>query len=104
MEDEILEILKKLPGLNCKQCGYNSCEELAGRIAKGLAKFEDCVVIKAGKKVILKIDDKEVPLGKFVQNFIKNVTLGMISSLKEVELKPGSTIELRFKVDEDDLR
>ena len=97
------EIREKLPGLNCKQCGY-SCDELAERIEKGLATLEDCVVIKARKKVMLKVDGKEVPLGKFVQSFVKNVTLGMISSLKEVELKKGVIVELRFKVDEDDLR
>lgn len=99
----VKEIRKKLPGLNCGKCGY-SCDELAERIEKGLAKLEDCVVLQAKKNVVLKIDDKEIPLGKFVQSFMKNVTLGMVSTLKEVELKPGAIIELKFKVDEDDLR
>lgn len=37
------------------------------------------------KRVILKINNEEIPLNYFVQEFISSTILGMISSLKKKE-------------------
>jgi len=48
----------KLPGLNCKVCGYESCYELAREIVKGKNTVDDCkslnpdVQITIGQKVL----------------------------------------------------
>lgn len=39
------------------------------------------------KRVILKINNEEIPLNSFVQEFISSTILGMISSLKKKEEK-----------------
>jgi|Deesub1362A_J573_1020465.scaffolds.fasta_scaffold00051_18 molybdopterin-guanine dinucleotide biosynthesis protein B len=98
------EIRKKLSGLDCRECGFNSCDDMAKAIVEGKVKLEDCVVLAAGKRVVLRVDGSEIPMGGFVQSFVKNTTLGMVKTLKKVDMKPGSLVELRFLVTEDDLR
>ncbi len=39
------------------------------------------------KRVVLKINNEEVPLNSFVQEFISSTILGMISSLKKKDEK-----------------
>lgn len=99
---KLREIAGKLPELNCGECGSSTCREMAEKIYRGKAKLDDCVVI-GEKKVSLKINKNEVPVGDFVQSFIKNTTLGMLASLKKSELKDGDVIELKIRVDKDDL-
>jgi molybdopterin-guanine dinucleotide biosynthesis protein B len=96
-------VRNKLPGLNCGKCGFDSCDDIAKDILIGNASFEDCVVLGAEKGVMLEISGSEVPLGGFVQDFVKNTVLGMVSSLKKAEMKPGDVIELTIRVTEDDL-
>jgi molybdopterin-guanine dinucleotide biosynthesis protein B len=100
---ELGEIKKKLPKLDCKECGFASCEEMAKAILEGKATLADCVVIKAGKKVVLKVGGNEIPMGGFVQDFVKSTTLGMVKTLKKVNLRAGDFVELRFMVTEDDI-
>ncbi len=95
---EIDEILEKLPNLNCKECGFNSCREMAEAIYEGKADFNRCVILSADKEVVVRINDREVPLGKFVQSFVRNVVIGMVSSLKKADFKEGDIIEIRVKV------
>lgn len=97
------EIIRKLPGLNCGECGSSTCRKMAEKIYRGKARLDDCVVITAGKKVSLKINKNEVPMGNFVQDFVKKTVLGMVSSLKKSKLKKGDAIELKIRVDKDDL-
>jgi Na+-translocating ferredoxin:NAD+ oxidoreductase RNF subunit RnfB len=101
---ELEEALKKLPGLDCGDCGFTGCEEMAGQIALGKRDYGDCVVLSAGRKVEIRITGAEVPLGSFVQGFVAKTVLGMVSSLKKAEIKPGDVVEIRIRVDEDDLR
>ncbi len=92
------DILAGLPGLNCGDCGFETCSEMAVAILEKKAKFKDCVVLAAGKEVILKVNGKEVPIGDFVQNFIKKTVLGMVSSLKKADIEAGDVIELKIRV------
>lgn len=98
------EVLKRLPGLDCGDCGYAGCAEMADAIAGGEKSFNDCVVINAGKKVEIRIGGSDIPVGSFVQGFIAKTVLGMLSSLKKAEINPGDVVELRIMVDEDDIR
>ncbi|MEE8402901.1 MAG: (Fe-S)-binding protein [Candidatus Hydrothermarchaeaceae archaeon] len=94
----------ELPGLDCGECGFESCDVLAKAIAAGKATIEDCVVLREGKTVILKVCGRDVPLKAFVQDFIKGTTLGMIKTLKRADVKEGDVIELKILVSADDLR
>ncbi|MBI5229631.1 hypothetical protein HY991_05965 [Candidatus Micrarchaeota archaeon] len=97
------EIIRKLPGLNCGECVSSTCREMAEKIYRGNARLSDCVVITAKKKVSLKINKNEVPMVNFVQDFVKKTVLGMVSSLKKSKLKKGDVVELKIRVDKDDL-
>ena len=94
----------ELPGLDCGDCGHASCNELEEAIAKGEASIDDCVILKAGKTVILRIDGQDVPMGDFVQGFVKSTTLGMIKTLKKPDIKKGDVVELKILVEQDDIR
>ncbi len=100
-EFRVKSILSRLPGINCTKCGSKSCAEMAERIFRGEKGFEDCVVMKAGKEVEIFVGDKEVPLGGFVQDFVKNVVLGMVSTLKKTEINPGDEIVIKVRLKDD---
>lgn len=58
---------------------------------------EETVIPEDKRKVKIKIDGKSIPIGKFVQSFIMQTIAGMLSSLKKVEIKDGSEIEIKIK-------
>lgn len=43
------EILKKLPGLNCGECGFKNCRELAMKIAEGKANLKTALYFQLDK-------------------------------------------------------
>jgi molybdopterin-guanine dinucleotide biosynthesis adapter protein len=104
LEKRFDAVFERLPKLNCGKCGFETCEETANNIIIGNAKLEDCVVLATEKEVLLKIGDMEVPLGSFVQDFVKNGFLGMIKTLKKADVKGGDVVELKIRVGEDDVR
>ncbi len=97
-EAERKQVLSKLPGLDCGDCGSESCAHMAERIVRGERSIQDCVVLSAGREVSLKISGREVPMGSFVQGFVRNVVLGMVRSLKKAEAHEGDVIEIRVRL------
>ncbi|MEM1581354.1 MAG: molybdopterin-guanine dinucleotide biosynthesis protein B [Candidatus Bathyarchaeia archaeon] len=93
---KVIEILNSLPRLNCGRCGRKTCEELAEDIYYGSAKNDDCIIMKVEPelKTSLKIDGKNVPLQPFVSEFIRRTVLGMISTLKNVDIKGDEKIHV----------
>lgn len=75
-----------IPGVNCGECGYKDCVEMAKAIIRGDASEETCKMRKL-MDVELYIGDKKIPLNPFVQDFIKKSVMGMISTLKTDENK-----------------
>jgi len=59
---------------------------------------ETCLLPKQ-RDIHVKVDGKDVPVGRFVQGFLINTLVGMLSSLKKTDVKDGSIIEitLRYK-------
>jgi molybdopterin-guanine dinucleotide biosynthesis protein B len=92
IEDE--RIVRKLPALDCGKCGFQTCRELTLQIRKNEKSFNDCYYF-SDLKVSLKVDNKEIPLGKFAREIMKGTISGMISSLKEV--KDGKDIKIEIK-------
>ncbi len=93
----VSSILKDLPGLNCKHCGYDSCRDFAKAILRGEATLKDCEPLTTNVAT-LKVDGKNVPIGKFPQQIIRGVTLGVIETLKGVRKHPH-LIEITVKAD-----
>ncbi len=71
-------------GYNCGECRYKNCLSLAESILRGEAKPEECVYLKRNE-VILNIDGKSIGLNPFVQDLLKNILMGFISTLKGVD-------------------
>jgi molybdopterin-guanine dinucleotide biosynthesis protein B len=91
------ETVKKLPGLNCKSCGYDSCIEMGKSILKGVASIDDCKTL-AIADVKLMIDSERINLSPFPREFIKNVVIGMAKSLKGVEIDNVNFLELKINL------
>ena len=55
------------------------------------------------RKIVLKIGDKNIPMNRFVMDFLKATILGMIKPLRQTDLAEGDVIEIKMLVDPDDL-
>ena len=84
----INKIVKKLPGFDCKKCGYTTCEQLATGIFSGYKNLKDCKVLedKMNLKIQLFFNKVAIPLQPFVSRIIRSTILGMVSSLKDVSI------------------
>lgn len=96
-EKLIRSIVRRLPGLNCGHCGYDTCLEFAKAVLKGEAIMQDCEVL-ATNIATLKVDGKNIPVMNFVQQIIRGVTLGVLGTLKGVKKHPNC-IEIKVKAD-----
>jgi len=97
-EIKLRSITAKLPGLNCKECGSDSCADMARRILRGERSLEDCVVLSAGKRAEIKISGRDVPMGSFVQDLVRSVVLGIVSTLKKANAEEGDIVEIKVRV------
>lgn len=95
---KVLEILNSLPKLDCGKCGREKCEDLAKEVCDGLAKIEDCIVLRTKNTLNAKIivDGNEIPLQPFVSEFVRKTVLGMVSSLKNVNIKGDEKIRIEI--------
>ena len=48
-DDEINEFLKRLPGINCGVCGYNTCEGMANALLEDKEVYKKCKVLRGDK-------------------------------------------------------
>lgn len=97
-EREVSKILNRLPMLDCRKCGYASCEQFAVAVYEGKAKLSGCLLLKlkAELKTKLIINDAEVPIQPFVSKIIRNAVLGMVSSLKGVSIEGDEAIQIKI--------
>lgn len=94
----IWDILQSLPGLDCRKCGYQSCQEMAAAIYRGESRMEDCYTLKVKPKLKTRItfNGVEVPIQRFVSEIISKSVLGMVSSLKGVSIKGNEKIHIEI--------
>ncbi|MBD3227354.1 MAG: molybdopterin-guanine dinucleotide biosynthesis protein B [Candidatus Lokiarchaeota archaeon] len=85
----------KIPMLNCRKCGYNSCREFYHNFLDNNVKLSTCAV-RGIDDAKLYINKKEIPLNKFTANMVKNVIKGITDSLT----KPDKSLkEVQIKLD-----
>lgn len=92
-EIDIQKILRLLPDLNCKKCGYGSCYAFAKGVYKDEVEIDDCKKLKE-KIIQVMVNGEEIPLGHFPAKIMKNSITGMIKSLKGVE--EIEDVEIKF--------
>ncbi|MFX1520458.1 MAG: molybdopterin-guanine dinucleotide biosynthesis protein B [Promethearchaeota archaeon] len=88
--------VNQLPGIDCKSCGYDSCEDLAKAVRAGEADVRQCITMFT--KVDLTIDGKNIVMKGFVQDLFKAVVMGIIKELKEVPEKIRE-VNLQIRLD-----
>ena len=89
--------VKQLPGLNCRKCGYSSCEALAAAMVSGNASLKQCKVLEESELRLL-VDGNQVHLSQFPKSFVKNVLLAMVGSLKGVDYSAMARISIELSV------
>lgn len=92
-EVKIEQALRRLPGVDCRKCGFSSCRDLAESVASGTAKESDCVNRSDGRSTIV-VDGRPVPLGRFVSDLVAGTVTGLVKSLKEV----GEPREIEIRI------
>jgi molybdopterin-guanine dinucleotide biosynthesis adapter protein len=83
----------KLTNLDCGECGYDNCREMALAIIRGESEESLCIM-KKSSDVMLKVNGSPVPMNPFVEKFIKNTFMGMLSALKIEDQDEHQKIEL----------
>ncbi len=58
---------------------------------------EETYLSSEKRRIDISIDGKDIPVGRFVQGFLINTIVGMLKSLKKVDVKDGSIIEIRLR-------
>jgi molybdopterin-guanine dinucleotide biosynthesis protein B len=91
------DAVKRLPGINCGRCGYESCSALAHAILAGNASIAACQTL-ADHDVVLHVDGAPVFLSAFPKNFVRNTVLGMIKTLRGVKENP-THVSLEIQLD-----
>lgn len=84
--------------LNCKKCGFQDCKEFVTAKLSGNAPSEiQCKT--ESDQVLLKVNDRLIPLNPFIRSFIDETVAGMVNSLKTQEfgVKKIEKIELLIR-------
>ncbi len=88
--------VQRLPGIDCRRCGFESCAALGAAIVAGIASIDQCTTLRE-RDVVLTVDGTPVALSPFPKDFVRNTVLGMIQTLRGVPAAPhviGLTIQL----------
>ena len=89
------KILKDLPNFNCGECGHRNCEEMARAIYRGEDDFRNCRYWNPDVIISVKVNGKDIYMGKFAQDVVVNTVKGLLSSFKGV--KNISDVEIKIK-------
>jgi len=94
--NQIINILSKLPKLDCQKCGLASCEDLAQAILRQEAQLTKCHYSgrKPKNKTKIFVNASEIPLQFFVSEIIRKSVLGMITTLKGTTIQGEETIRI----------
>ncbi len=79
--------VRRLPGIDCRRCGFESCTALGAAIVAGTASIDQCTTLRE-RDVVLTVDGTPIALSPFPKDFVRNTVLGMIQSLRGVPAAP----------------
>ncbi|MGL6298105.1 MAG: molybdopterin-guanine dinucleotide biosynthesis protein B [Methanobacteriaceae archaeon] len=90
-----------LPMLNCKKCGFDNCNEFRlGKIEGLVAKDVQCATDV--DTAILKVDGVAIPMNPFVKELVKNVTAGIVETLRTKEFGAEDFKRIELIVEKED--
>ena len=82
----VIEKAFKLPGLNCADCGYQNCYELAKEIVKGKTTVDACV--SSHPPISIQVNGSGLALNAFTAHLFKTTVMAMVSALKGARKGP----------------
>jgi len=91
---KIYGVYLDLPRINCGKCKFKTCHQLAKAIVKNEAKIEDCIILATKHKLVIRVDDEEIPLNPWVETLFWKIITSMLSSLKGVKVDGEDRVEL----------
>jgi len=94
-EIEIERIMRQLPNFNCGECSHRNCREMAEAIYRGEDEFKNCRYWNPNAVISVKVNGKDIYMGKFAQDVLVNTLSGLLSSFKGV--KDIEKVEIRFE-------
>ncbi len=95
-ESEIEKIMKNLPNFNCGECDHRNCREMAEAIYRGEDKYENCRYWNPDAMIEVRVNDKDIYMGKFAQDVVIKTISGMLSAFKGV--KEIKDVEIRINL------
>lgn len=100
IEDRSYGILQKL---NCKKCGYNTCEEFRKAKINSLANKEIQCLTDVDT-AILKVNNAEIPMNPFVKNLVSNIMNSLVESLRTSEFGAESIDRIELVIENKDIK
>ena len=97
-QEQLINIYKDLPGLNCGKCQFKTCLNLSKAIMNNKASKNECVVLTRKRKLKILVNNKEIPTTPFVEKIIKTTVLSMLSTLKGINIENKQKTELKIEV------
>lgn len=103
---EIVDLIEQrsyglLQKLNCKKCGYSTCEEFREAKINGIA-GKEIQCLTDIDTAILKVDGEVIPMNPFVKNLVKNITISLVESLRTNEFGVKSIEKIELIVENED--
>jgi len=88
------KIWKTLPNLDCTECGYKTCKEMAIALAKKENRNARCVVECTPPKLRVQVGESRIAMKRFVQDIIRSSILAMISTLKGASISGEENVTI----------
>ena len=94
LADLILERGFALPGLDCGDCGRDTCKALAEQIVVGGATAEKCR--SGGAQAMVTVNGMPVALNHYMRRVFTSSVMGMLKEFKGYS--PGGEIDIRIRI------
>ncbi len=94
-EVEIERIQNELPNFNCGECSHRNCREMAEAIYRGEDNFKNCRYWNPNAVISVKVNGKEIYMGRFAQDVVVGTLTGLLSSFKGVG--DVEEVEIRYR-------
>ncbi|MEM3737139.1 MAG: molybdopterin-guanine dinucleotide biosynthesis protein B [Candidatus Bathyarchaeia archaeon] len=93
----LVETVGSLGGLDCGDCGYKDCNTHAKAILAGRSSLGRCTALQDGRDVLVTVGGVRLSMNRFVKEIIRKTILGMMSSLRGVEIRGDEELEITIR-------
>lgn len=94
---KIGRIWRTLPDLDCGECGYKSCRDMARELVADKKQEIRCPVDSAPPKLIVQIEESRISMKRFVQEIIRGSVMAMVSTLKGTRISGDEDLTILIK-------